>query len=71
MAKFKFLGNPDVVLEFEHPVDIMSTRQHPEYIEVDDKGNEIGTRTDGTRPEWDIPMKPIAQPALKSAKKGK
>lgn len=66
MAKFKFLGNPNVVLEFEHPVDVMSTRQHPEYVEIDDKGNEIGKRQDGMRPEWDIPMKPVA---LKSTSK--
>lgn len=69
MAKFKFIGNPNVVLEFVHPVDIMSTRQHPEYVEVDDEGKEIGVRQDGVRPEWDIPMKPTG--ALKSGKKAK
>jgi hypothetical protein len=70
MAKFKFLGNPNVVLEFTQPVDILTTRQHPEYVEIDDDGKELSARKDGTRPEWDIPMKPVG--ALKSApKKGK
>lgn len=58
MAKFKFLGNPNVVLEFQHDVDIISMRKHPEYVEVDEKGKEIGVRSDGTRPAWDIPMRP-------------
>lgn len=70
MARFKFIGNPNVILEFVHPVDIMSTRKHPEYVEIDEEGKEIGERSDGTRPEWDIPMKPSG--ALKStAKKSK
>lgn len=66
MAKFRFLGNPNVVLEFVHPVDIMSTRQHPEYVEIDEKsGKDIGKVSDGTRPEWDIPMKPAGQKTKK------
>lgn len=57
MAKFRFRGNPNVVLEFTQPVDIISTRAHPEYEEIDEKGKVIGAPKSDTRPEWDIPMK--------------
>lgn len=57
-ALFKFIPN-GVVLSFEHPVDINSMRIHPEYVEVDEKGKELAKRSDGKRPEWDIPMKPV------------
>lgn len=61
MARFKFIGNENVILEFHDDVDIMSTRQHPEYVEIDKDGKEIGKRSDGTRPAWDIPMKPTGK----------
>lgn len=64
VAFFKFVPN-GVVLKFEQPVDVNSMRLHPEYVEVDEKGNEIGKRNDGTRPEWDIPMKPAGTRAKK------
>lgn len=64
-ALFKFVAN-GVVLKFEHPVDINSMRLHPEYVEVDEKGKEIGKRSDGMRPEWDIPMKPAVGAPKKS-----
>jgi hypothetical protein len=72
MAKFRFRGNPNVVLEFVHQVDILTTRQHLDYDEIDDAGNVIGKPKSDLRPEWDIPMQPFNDaPALKSAGKKK
>lgn len=68
MAKFRFRENPNVVLEFTHIVDIMTTRAHPDYDEIDDEGKVIGAPKSDTRPEWDIPMKPPVGAAPKPKK---
>lgn len=65
MALFKFIPN-GVILEFKEMVDIRGLRQHPEYIEVNEKGKEIGAPKSDTRPEWDIPMRAYgSKPSIK------
>jgi len=57
MAKFRFIPNPSVVLEFKDEVDIRGLRIHPEYEEIDEKGKVISAPKSDQRPAWDIPMK--------------
>jgi hypothetical protein len=66
MAKFRFIANKDVVLEFLDEVDIRGLRAHPEYEEIDEKGKVIGAPKSDQRPAWDIPMKAHgARPSIK------
>ena len=57
MARFRFIANPNVVLEFTQEADIRGLRQHPEYEEIDAKDKVISAPKSDQRPAWDIPMR--------------
>lgn len=57
MARFLCLGNikaPAMIVN--EPYDIEHMRQHHDYVEVDEEGNEVNPRRSEEREPWKMPV---------------
>jgi hypothetical protein len=71
MALFKSKQNPNSITSFVEPWDVESMRNHPDYVEIDDAGNELNPRKEEREP-WHFiftPNRPGPAPKAKAPTK--